>query len=189
MDIFIKKFLIIKYKNMSQIYEEMSQYDYSSDDYIDELKNPYSKLIGSFLIEYSRLEHELNISIADLVFDDCHDLGYHIIEKMRMSNKIYFYYKYSLRVEVVMGEQNKKFLKKIYNNLRSLNKFRNIIAHADWCTLDKQMNVRTSIITDDESGIVKFKKVKVTLKNIEQNIKLIGKVLVDLDKYYEKRCF
>jgi hypothetical protein len=81
-----------------KIYEELDQYDHGDDQYIQKKIDEYSFLIGSFLISFSQLEHELNLAIAETFADDLVEYGYMIIEDFTFANKIRFFYKiYNLR--------------------------------------------------------------------------------------------
>ena len=53
---------------MSNNSDILEQYDYLDNKYLQEIKTKYSRLIGSFLIQFSELEHELNVVIAERHF-------------------------------------------------------------------------------------------------------------------------
>ena len=81
----------------SENYDELEQYAYPDGEYLEKAVDRYSAPIGLFLINFSSLEHELNITIADRVHDDAHEPGFAIIEKLTTSNKIDLFYKMYVR--------------------------------------------------------------------------------------------
>lgn len=166
-------------------YDILEQYDYTDGEYLEKAVDKYSPLIGLFLINFSILEHELNLAIADFMFDDCHEIGFVIIEKLTTSNKIELFYKMHIRLESLKDKKNKGVLNQIKKQLESINTFRNNIVHANWESLTKDGFVRTKIIFDNEEGYVKFKKIQITPKIIRQKIKAIKKLINQIDEYKE----
>lgn len=104
-------------------YDILEQYDYTDGEYLEKAVDKYSPLIGLFLINFSILEHELNLAIADFMFDDCHEIGFVIIEKLTTSNKIELFYKMYIQLETFKGKKNKKVLIQIKKQLESINTF------------------------------------------------------------------
>ncbi|PIY72191.1 hypothetical protein COY87_02255 [Candidatus Roizmanbacteria bacterium CG_4_10_14_0_8_um_filter_33_9] len=166
-------------------YDELEQYDYSDGEYLEKVVDKYSPLVGLFLVNFSILEQDLNLAIADFMHDDCHETGFVIIEKLTTSNKIELFYKMYVRLESFKDKKNKEVLDKIKKQLETLNSFRNNIVHANWQSLTKGGFVRTKIVVDNQEGYVKFKKVKITPKIIRQKIKEIEKLINQIDKYKE----
>ncbi len=166
-------------------YDVLEQYDYADGEYLEKAVVKYSHLIGLFLINFSILEHELNLAIADFMFDDCHEIGFVIIEKATTSNKIELFYKMYIRLESLKDKKNKDVLNQIKKQLELINTFRNNIVHANWESLTKEGFVRTKIIVDNQEGYVKFKKVQITPKIIRQKIKEIKKLINQIDEYKE----
>lgn len=166
-------------------YDELDQYDYIDGEYLEKVVDKYSPLIGLFLINFSILEHELNLAIADFISDRAHEKGFVIIEKLTTSNKIELFYKMYVRLESFKDKKNKDVLNKIRKKLESLNTFRNGIVHANWQSLSKDGFVRTKIVVDNQVGYVKFKKVQITPKIIRPKIKEIERLTDQIDKYKE----
>ena len=161
----------------------MDQYDYIFDEYIYNVSDKYSKLIGSFIIKFSELEHELNTAIADLSFDDCHEPGYLITEKLSVRNKIDLFYRMCIERSVYKGGNSKERLKKIKVWFDSINTFRNNLVHANWLTLKKNGYVRIKFVVDSENGYIKFKSIKITPKIIREKIREIEKRINMIDEY------
>jgi len=171
--------------NKKEDYEELEQYDYSDGEYIEKVLSKYSPLIGLFLINFSALEQDLNLAIADFVHDDSNELGFVIIEKLSMSNKIELFYKMYIRLESFKKKGNIKILANIRLQFENLNLFRNSLVHANWQSLTKDGSVRTKIVVDNQEGYVKFRKVSITTRVIRQKLKEIDKLIEQLDKYTE----
>lgn len=166
-------------------YDELGQYDFLDEEYLDEVIDKYSPLVGQFLINFSCLEHELNLAIADIFADDYHETGYVIIEKLTTRNKIELFHKMYIRLESVKDKSSKDVLNKIKGQLESINTFRNSIVHANWQSLSKDGLVRTKIMVDNQEGYVKFKNIKITLKIIQKKIKDIDKLIEKIYEYKE----
>ncbi len=166
-------------------FDELEQFAFPDGEYLEKAADKYSAPIGIFLINFSILEHELNIAIADFLHDDAHETGFVIIEKLTTSNKIDLFYKMYVRLEPFKDKKNKEVLNKIREQLESLNTFRNNIVHANWQSLTKDGFVWTKIVVDNQEGYVKFRKVQITPKIIRQKIKEIEKLVALIDNYKE----
>ena len=169
-------------------YDELEQYANPDSEYIEKAADRYSSPMGLFLINFSILEHDLNIAIAEFLHDDAHETGFVILEKLTTSNKIDLFYKMYIRLESFKEKKNKEMLNKIREQLESLNTFRNNIVHANWQSLTKDGFVWTKIVVDNQEGYVKFRKVQITPKIIRQKIREIEK-LVDLIDNYKETAF
>lgn len=170
---------------MSNKFEELDQYDYTDGEYLENVADRYSSSIGLFLINFSILEHELNLAVVDFISDGAHEMGFVVIEKLTISNKIELFYKMYVRLESFKDKKNKNILNQIAKQLESLNTFRNNIVHANWQSLKKDGFVRTKIVVDSQEGYVKFRKVQITPKIIRQKIKEIEKLIDQIDNYKE----
>lgn len=171
---------------MNNTFERLEQYDFIDDQDIDKIIKKYSELIGKFLILFSCLEHELNLAIAEFINERTHQMGYLMIERMAISDKIDLFNKMFLGLESATGKRNKKILDRIKQSMSSINAFRNQIAHANWLTMSITGYVRTKIIVDNKEGHIKFKKILITPKLIRDKIKEIKKLNKLIDNYKEK---
>ncbi len=169
----------------SSDYDELEQYAYPDSEHIEKAVDRYSPPIGLFLINFSILEHELNIAIAEFIHDDAHETGFVILEKLTTSNKIDLFYKIYVRLESFKDKKNKDVLNKIREQLEQLNTFRNNIVHANWQSLTKDGFVWTKIVVDSQEGYVKFRKIQITPKIIKQKIREIEKLTDLIDNYKE----
>jgi len=176
------KKIIIENQQTDEIIE---QYDYCDED--ENLKlflKKYSEPIGVFLFSFSSLEHELNTSISEFFIDDAVHLGYLVIKNLSFRNKIDLFN--DLLTSYLAFSKNKELnIKKskiVYQNLILINSFRNNIVHADWTTLDKNNFVRTKIVVDEDGEMVKGRRVKISVKDINRNIKNIYLIIEQLDK-------
>lgn len=166
-------------------YEELDQYDYSDGEYLEKIADKYTEPIGLFLINFSILEQDLNIAVADFISDRAHEMGFVVIEKLTTANKIELFYKMYVRLESFKDKKNKEVLNKIRDQLQELNSFRNNLVHAKWQSLAKDGYVQTKIVVDNQEGFVKFRRVQVTPKIIKQRIKEIKKLIDLIDNYKE----
>ncbi len=157
--------------NTSDEWEEMEQYDYVDTGYFNKAVKVYSESIGEFLMNFSELEHELNIAIAEIISDRAHEMGYSIMERMAMRQKIGLFYRMYARLESAAQKGQKRQLNSIKKNLISLSEFRNTLAHANWGTVQKNGNVRTKILSDKESGLVRFKNIVIKPGDIRRKTK------------------
>jgi len=172
-------------KKQQNDYDELEQYDFFDGEYLEKVIDKYTPLIGLFLIEFSYLEHELNLGIAEFFADDYHETGYVIIEKLTFRNKIDLFYKIHTRMESFKDKSSKDVLNKIKKQLELINEFRNSVVHANWQTLSKDGFVRTKIVVDNQEGYVKFKKVEMASKIIRQKIKEVERLINQIDEYKE----
>lgn len=172
--------------NAQVVYDELDQYDFSDGEYLEKVAKKFFPLIGEFLISFSILEQELNLAIADVFHDDCHETGFVIIEKLTTSNKIDLFYKMYVRLESFNNKKHKTILDKLRNQLNDLNSFRNNIVHANWQSLSKDGYVRAKIVVDTDEGFVKFKKVLMPPKIIRQKIREIDGLSDKIEEYKEK---
>lgn len=170
-----------------EVYDELEQYDYTNDEYLNKVAFKYYPLIGSFLIAFSKLENQLNIVIADFIHDGGHETGFVVIEKVTTNNKIDLFYKLYLRFVIfkLKPQKYKENLVKIRKSLESLNLFRNGIVHANWESLDNNGFVRTKIVVDGQEGYVKFKKIEVLPKLIRQRINEANRLINKLFEFGE----
>lgn len=169
-------------KNMELRYEELEEYDYLDSNNLDKVVNNYGLQVGKFLIKFSCLEHELDITIADSFSAGYgHKLGYIVTKNFSMSSKIELLSKMQLAFDVTIEDE--LFLEKIQKKLKIINEFRNDIVHAKWQTLSKDGYVRTKIRIDN---MVKFRKVKIIPSFIKQKIQEIDKLIKQIINYREK---
>lgn len=168
------------------VYDELEQYDFSDGEYLEKVANKYFPLVGEFLISFSIMEQELNLAIADVLHDDCHETGFVIMERLTTSNKIDLFYKMYVRLESFNNKKHKAVLDGLRKQLDELNSFRNSIVHANWQSLTKEGFVRVKIVVDTDEGFVKFKKVLMTPKIIRQKIRGIDSLSDKIDQYKEK---
>jgi hypothetical protein len=172
--------------NLVKKYDELDQYDYTDGEYLEKVIDKYSPLIGMFLISFSELESQLNGIVAEIIQERSHDMGFVILEKITMNNKIDLFYKLFLRFSFMKKPDFKTKLLKIRNELDTLNRFRNGLVHANWASLGKDGYVRTKIVIDSEAGYVKFEKIEVLPKTIRHKIKELNIMMDRLFDFNEK---
>ena len=170
--------------------DKLEQYDYLVDDNqleITEIKKTFGNLMGSFLINFSFFEHDLNIAIAEFISQRSHDMGYLIIEGLTMYNKIDLFIKMYSQLEAQAREnKSKKELHNIIISMREINQFRNNIAHANWQSMTRDGFVRIKIVVDNNDGYIKFKKIKLTTKMFKEKNIQVNSLINAMFEYTEK---
>ena len=172
-------------KNLVSI-EELEQFDYLDNEYLERVIGAYSRLIGLFLIKFSYLEHEINLAIADIIQDRAHNSGYIVIERLTVANKIDLFYRLYLQLAAFAGKKDKERLLKIKKQLEDMNTFRNNVVHANWQSLTKKRFVRTKIMTDSDEGRIQFKNIKMDTALIRSKIYKIDPLINRVDTFKEK---
>jgi len=159
-------------------YEELEQYDGFSEDLMEKRCGDYAELIGSFLMEFSSLEHDLDVAIANLINERSHIQGYLVIKNLSVDEKIELLYTLALP-NITSFSKDVDYIKDelvdIRDKCKLINLLRNKIAHAKWYSLDEQGFVRVDIKTKKDDGFVRFKKYKITPKIIKIGIVAIRK--------------
>lgn len=160
----------------------LEQYDYCDDTHINKSFDEYSKAIGSFIIKFSELEHELNQAIADTFFDDDQSVGYRVIKGLAFSKKIQLFHEIFLELAFFTAEGEKGRIKDLNIKLKEINSFRNKIVHANWLTLTEDGHVRTTIDTNTNDGTIEFISVKILPSTINEFIEKIEDIIAEIDK-------
>ncbi|HEV7702004.1 MAG TPA: hypothetical protein VGO63_00970 [Candidatus Paceibacterota bacterium] len=161
---------------------------------IEEVEEKYARSIGRLVISFSALEDRVDVDLATAISDRAYEPGYRIIKYLEFRQKIdllrddYFaFIKYCLT-----GKKQSKLLseiKLIYLKLVELSEFRNIIAHANWQSLDEAGFVRYKSVENREGLGMNFRKIKITpsiiLKFIRQNYAIASQLSSFRDKVWE----
>lgn len=175
-------------KTKSVKYEELEQYDGIDTEIMENLSRKYAFLVGKFLLNFSYLEHSLDIEIAELINNRTHDQGYLVIKNLTYSQKVDLLSSLS-KPMVFYSDKNKRKKKErleyVNKNLKNIGKLRNNIAHANWFSLDEDGYVRVKIKPDTESGLVKFERVKISEDTIKNGIKDMEKLMKKLSGLWE----
>jgi hypothetical protein len=166
--------------------EELDQYDWAEGEEIDFQRDRYAMRIGHLVIDFSLLESSLNLALVESFHGGSHEPGYVVVEKLRMSDKIDLFNKMYLRMVHFQSKKGKDELAVIRKRLEDVNTFRNMVAHANWATLDEERFVRTKVKVDPEEGNVTFKNVKITTTLIRQKVREIRSLTNALEKFSEK---
>ncbi len=168
--------------------EKMEQYDYAiNDDYVvEEIESMFSALIGSLIINFNSLENELNISIANIIDNRSHELGYQVIEGLVMQNKINLFYKLYLGLISALDLKRKPELLELRKTLTELNIFRNLVVHGNWALYDKKGFIRSKFMTDTAgNGDIHFKLTKITKTDLKANIRAMRKAESKIADLYD----
>ncbi len=159
----------------------LDQFDYVETDYMDSHIEIYSPLIGQYVIEFSYLEHNLNLLVADLISDRSHDHGYIITMKMKMYDKIELLERMASHGKFHGISELKKILPTI-PKLKAVNTFRNSVAHAVWATMKPSGATRTKTKVDSNSGVWFQNKTlsKNVIKSELKKLRLVTDKIMDL---------
>ena len=166
--------------------EDLEQFDYFNAAETREVAKKYARFIGIFLINFSELEHILNLAIAEILGNGrSHDFGYVVIERLSTQNKIELFHKtYSRLAGSLQKSKNK--VDAVAKKLKELNKFRNSLVHANWLSVDTSGFVRTKLIVGSDDGYVRFRKTKITPSMIARETKAIRSLILEIPDLYEK---
>ncbi|HNW96410.1 MAG TPA: hypothetical protein PLQ44_01720 [Candidatus Paceibacterota bacterium] len=181
----------LQLKSIEEKYKELEQYDNSwGDELMAKKEEKYAQYIGTFLIRFSNLEHNLDIEIAELIGGDySHDEGYIIIKDLKMCAKIELFYNLSFLMVNSVSEkrkkQNLKQLSLIRERMEYLSTIRNKIVHAKWDTLDENGFIRVGTKTNKENGLIKFRMLKITPMLMKQAMREIDILIEKIDTFTE----
>ncbi len=164
---------------------KLEQYDYIDDEFIGETSPDYIEAIGLFVLEFSALEHEINLRIADQINDRAHFQGYQVIELLSSKDKIDLFSRW-VGAYMVMGNSKKKTrFNRLVQKLRELNAFRNKVLHANWMSAAKDGTVRTRIVINEGEGAVRFERTKITPTLINKKSEECSRARDELDEIME----
>lgn len=166
--------------------EDLDQYDWAGGEEIDDQRDRYATRIGHLVIDFSLLENTLNLALVEAIHSGSHEPGYVVVEKLRMADKIDLFNKMYLRMVHFQSKKGKDELAVIRSRLEDANTFRNMIAHANWATLDEEKFVRTKVKIDREEGRVTFRNIKITTTLIRGQVREIQSLTNALEKFSEK---
>jgi hypothetical protein len=146
----------------------------------------YSRLIGTFIMNWSKLEHELNGAISEAINDRAHQVGHLVIENLSTYKKIDLFHKLYLELEKIKSRGNAIKLLYLRYKLTELNSFRNSIVHANWQTLNKKGFVRTRTGQTEDEGFIEFRNVLIKPTTIRIQIRNAIRLTKALIGYTER---
>lgn len=166
--------------------EDLDQFDYFNAAETRTVAKKYARSIGIFLINFSELEHILNLAIAEILGNGrSHDIGYVVIERLSTQNKIELFHKTYTRLAGSL-QKSKNKVDAVAKKLKELNKFRNYLVHANWLSVDTGGFVRTKLVVGSDDGYVRFRKTKITPSIIAREIRAIQSLILEIPDLYEK---
>jgi hypothetical protein len=146
----------------------------------------YSRLIGTFIMNWSKLEHELNGAISEGINGPAHQVGHLVVENMSAFKKIDLFHNLYLELEKPKSRGNAIRLLYLKYKLTELNSFKNSIVHANWQTLNKKGFVRTKTGQNEDEGSIEFRNVLIKPVTIKTQIKNAVRLTKALIEYTEK---
>jgi hypothetical protein len=169
-----------------KIFEELDQYDYIDEDFIGEASPDYIESIGLFILEFSALEHSINLHIAEVISHGSHFIGYQVIELLQMRNKIDLLSRMAGAYLFFSESKKKPKFDKVVEKIKELNSFRNKVVHANWLSAAKDGTVRTRIIVDEEDATIKFERAKINPTIIFKKSEECSLMREKLDELFEE---
>lgn len=113
-----------------------------------------------FVVNFSLLEHELTIVIAEFLIGDDHTMGLVIEDGLCMRNEISLFYGLSVLGDAA-SDHGTGDAKKLRGKPDEANIYRDRLVHASWGSLSKNGFVHTKTEVDDTDGV--FKRVRATV--------------------------
>lgn len=171
--------------NSKKNLEDLDQYDYVDDEWIGEVSPDYIKAIGLFLIQFSSLEHTINLGIAEQINERTHFPGYQIIELLSTRNKIDLLSRMGSSYFAAVNPTQLAKFKEIISRIKGLNDFRNKLVHANWMSVERDGTVRTRIVIDSDEGQVQFERTKMTPELIHSKSNEISNIQEEFEEFLE----
>lgn len=162
----------------------LEQYDFVDTDYMYEHLGEYEIFVGRYIILFSYLEHNINQLIANLINERTDELGYLVTTKMTMVNKIDLISRFAQLGSARDVEEYKK-LEKLSQKLKDANEFRNVIAHANWASMQEDGIVRIKTKVDETNGVW-FENRKVDTKEICSKCHKLDDLINDMENNYDE---
>ena len=159
--------------------EPIDQYDYIDTEYMDNNSDKYEVIIGRFLIDFSYLEHELNRLISEIINERTDAVGYIVTTKMSMLNKIDLLERF-VNLEKFYGLKRPRRIVLLIPKLKSINSFRNDIAHANWSSTRPDGMTRVKVKVDKTNGVW-FENRNMSLSVLETKHKELLKLIEEVD--------
>lgn len=170
---------------MIKKYEKLDQYDNNPEEEISlKRRIDYAFYIWEFLINFSSLEHEIDIALADRISHGSHELWYHVTKILEVSDKINLLHDLMFQYLCYCDSKEKIWLlDKLIERLKSVTVLRNKVAHWKWNTLDCNGYLRVDVKVSKEDGWIIFRKFKITLPILRKGIKEIEKLIEEIPNF------
>src|SRR6185436_20540412 len=101
-------------------FEILDQYDNIDEEYIGETSPAYIEAIGLFVLEFSALEHSINIQVAEQINDRAHFPGYQVVELLSTRDRIELLSRLVGSYLFHIKSKNQKKFKELISKLREL---------------------------------------------------------------------
>jgi hypothetical protein len=164
--------------------EILEQWDFVDTNYMYEHLNDYEVIVGRYIILFSYLEHNINKLIANLLNERTDELGYLVTTKMTVSNKIDLISRFTQLGSARDVKEYKK-LEKLIPKVKDLNEFRNVMAHANWASMQEDGTVRIKTKVDETNGVW-FENRKLSIKDICRKCHMLENLVGDIENNYDK---
>lgn len=159
--------------------DPLDQYDFVDTNFMDENSGSFAEPIGKFLIGFSYLEHALDRLISEIINERTDAIGYLITAEMKMANKIDLLQRF-VKLEKFHGLKRPRRINPIISKLKSLNTFRNRIAHANWSSMRPNGMTRIKTKVDKDNGVY-FENFNLSIVEINRAQIELEALLEDID--------
>lgn len=153
----------------SDQYDDIDYDEQSLQKILDSLAEP----IGSVLVAFSELDHELDLSISEFINERADQLGITVVKSLEFAQKVELYRDLALSVVIYFDPDMGHRLKSLRKGLMYMAELRNVVAHAKWISVTRDGYVRSQVRINKESGWPEhkcYKLNKVVLKRMAKNI-------------------
>jgi hypothetical protein len=177
--------------------EELAQY-FGFDDESNELKaglllDTATTYIGRVLVDFTSLEHDIELAISGLVSDRSDEPGAFLIKFLRDNSDLIKYFSEAayIHINFMDGISDKKRTRlqsereSIVRSLREFAQIRNIIAHSKWITMRDDGYVLSKNEFSKKSGRVEALWYKLNAKTLRSILTGIREINLSLLKFID----
>lgn len=124
--------------------------------------------IGEELVAFSELEHTLDICIADLLSLRSHQLGMTVTKSLDYMQKVMLYHDLASGFIEERSAVIRVELSTLRKELQYIGEMRNVVAHAKWMTITRDVYVRSQVRTSKTTGLPEIKYYKLNKRVLQK---------------------
>jgi hypothetical protein len=158
--------------------------DVENDDKVWDFLDEALPKIGLVIMYFNGLEKQLDSLLCQIFSDRTDAPGLIILQNMQYSAKVNLFSRFSDELHRDVGEVPPSY-KGLLDNLRNAAKQRNIIAHADWESMDDEGYAYSTIRFSD--GGMEQEYIQLTSATLESIIEAIQDVRDQLLRYWDAK--
>jgi hypothetical protein len=126
----------------------------------------YSLAIGNVIFSFAYLEDIVDASIAEIINDSDEEFGYRVIKYLSFRDKVSLWKDlYSGVIKEFPEDMGAPLLSEfdhLFQIFIKLSEFRNVVAHANWSTIDEKGFVTCRVIESKYDGGLRFERKSMT---------------------------